>query len=140
MTKTPTFEAMFLFLVTAFGGEVDQLSKRAYAMVMDDVPADVMLAGVKRLIKQAAAGQQFYPIPKPHDWLRACQDEITQRRKDALKNLPECHACNGTRWLTTTGDDGVERMTRCDCWRLRLQAAEAAGKPLALPARREGDE
>lgn len=130
---------MFLFMVTAFGGEVDALSKRAYEMVLQGVPPDVLLEGVNRLVKRAAAGEKFYPMPKPHDWLRSCQDELLHRRAEALKGLPECHLCDGTRWRSMKDDKGVEWLERCDCWRLRLQAADAAGKLLALPPRREGD-
>jgi hypothetical protein len=137
--KTPTFEAMFLFMVTAFGGEVDVLNKRAYELVMGSVPPDVMLAGVNRLIKEAASGVKFYPMPKPHDWLRVCQDEIKHRRREALKHLPECTVCGNTRWVTVKDGDGVERMARCECFVLRLRAADSAGTLLALPARREGE-
>lgn len=137
--KTLSFETVLLFMVTAFGGEIDVLNKRAYQVVMEGVPVDVLLAGVRRLITSAAGGEKFYPMPKPHDWLRVCQDEIKQRRRDALKHLPDCALCDGKRWVTTTDAEGVERMTRCDCWRVRLQAADAAGTLLALPPRREGE-
>lgn len=126
-------------MVTAFGGEVDEMTARVYRGLMRDIAPDVLFAGVNRLIKSAAAGKKFYPMPRPHDWMRACQDEIVQRRADAMKTLGDCGICNGSRWMTVT-EEGVERLTRCDCWRLRLQAADAAGKLLALPAHREDGE
>jgi DNA replication protein DnaC len=42
----------------------------------------------------------------------------------------ECEICHGTRWKSVMVE-GVERLTRCDCWREELvqQAMKAAGIP-----------
>lgn len=134
-----TFENALLVLVTAFGGEVDEVTTMVYRGLLRDIAPDVLFAGVNRLIKAAAAGQKFYPMPKPHDWIRACQDEIKQRRKEALQALGDCTLCDGTRWVTVTLN-GVECLTRCECWRIRQQVADAAGKLLALPPKKDDDE
>jgi len=37
----------------------------------------------------------------------------------------ECEICHGTRWKSVTVD-GVERLTRCDCWREVVTAKNLA--------------
>ena len=38
---------------------------------------------------------------------------------DSEKNIPTCTICNGTGWKATTAN-GIERVSRCDCWRARI--------------------
>jgi len=137
---TPVERGLML-LIAGFGGELDAFEKRAYERLLKDIPGDIVLAAMERLLKEAASGRAFYPMPRPHDCLRACQDEIVARRAEAMKaGLPDCAVCDNERWVEELDKAGVARLRRCDCWQLRLQAADAAGTLLALPPRSSKEE
>ncbi len=136
--NTPLLQALE-FLCQTFGYEMDSWERKAYERTLAGLSAEVLTQGAQRLVDQAAAGRKFYPVPKA-----PCVKVQTQLRLAAYRDsLPIlCPICEheksyeGARFKTVI-ENGVERLTQCDCRTAALDAADRVGQPLALPASRE---
>lgn len=133
MATTPSFNGALMFLNAAFHGDMDAIGKRAYEVVLDGIDPELVMAGVRRLINEAAAGREFYGMPKPYELLKACADVVRERRSIALGQIPHCEICDDKRWKTIEVN-GVARMTRCNCWEDALRRMDEAAPKLALPS------
>lgn len=122
-----------MFLNAAFQGDMDAIGKRAYEVVLHGIDPEIVMAGVRRLINEAAAGRVFYGLPKSYELFAACNAVVQERRALALGQLGACAICDGVRWKTIEVE-GVKRSTRCDCWNEALQRMDAAAPRLALPS------
>lgn len=130
--STEAVKAGLMLLCATFRAEVDQWQARAYHRALKDVPESFILAGADRLVAEAAAGRQFYPMPTAPQWKQACAAEIAQaRQKASAVLLGQCsHAGH---WESVRLADGTEAVRRCGCYRRALSAMDAIAAPLALP-------
>lgn len=131
--KSEPVKDMLALLCSTFRCQIDSYQKRAYVRALSDVPGDVLLAAADALINESAAGRKFYPMPTAPDVKGACAKEIRKRRAAIVAQMPSCEQCHGSRWKNITVD-GVDYVTRCDCFLALQKAIDAVGKPLALPA------
>lgn len=134
------------FLCQTFGYEMDAWERAAYERTLQGISAGVLREAARRLVDQAACGRKFYPIPKAPDWKAECAKVQERRRVEAYRDsLPaECPVCGhekayqGGRWKTVTVN-GVERLTRCDCQTVAIEAMDRVGQLIALPESREDE-
>lgn len=122
-----------MFLNAAFQGDMDAIGKRAYEVVLHGIDPEIVMAGVRKLVHEAAAGRVFYGLPKSYEVFAACHRVVQERRAIALGQLGTCAICDGVRWKTIEVE-GVNRLTRCDCWAEALKRMDAAAPKLALPS------
>ena len=111
----------------------------AYMLSLQDVPPTILNDAVAALLSRGVDW-----MPKPGDLKKECAAVMTHRRKEAYNaTLPaECSTCGrektykGARWKEVS-INGVDRLVRCDCQTVALQAADRVGQAIALPPSRE---
>ena len=104
----------------------------AWVLCLKDVPADVLRAGVERVL---AGGPTW--MPKPGDLRRACSECVAERRRlvapRAAALIAECEQCGGSGWETVTEATGAESVKRCNCHARSLAMLQGLPAPIALP-------
>lgn len=133
MSSTDAVKTGLLMLCATFRAEVDAWQARAYTRALKDVPEAFVMAGADRLVAEAAAGRQFYPMPTAPQWKQACAAEIAQaRQKASAVLLGQCsHAGH---WESVRLADGTEAVRRCGCYRRALAEMDAVAAPLPMIA------
>jgi hypothetical protein len=105
---------------------------RAWILSLPEVPAEVLEAGVARLLETGTSW-----MPRPADLRIACAAVVAERHKalapKAAEIVAECLQCMGTTWETVKGEDGIERVKRCGCKARVLALYEGLPEPIALP-------
>jgi hypothetical protein len=113
--------------------EAVETTAKVWIAALDDIPADLLLAGVGRLIGSARW------MPKPAEVREACALEASERRRAALVAAQAARAtcangCSAEGWITVTVK-GIDHVQRCTCWQeQQRRITEAAPMPRALPA------
>jgi hypothetical protein len=109
---------------------------RAWVLACQDVPGDVLEAGVAQLL-----GAKW--MPRPGDLLEACQALIAERRQSvhakAHALMADCVQCSGSGW-ETVAVDGDEYVKKCGCRARALALYEGVPEPLQLGAAPERGE
>lgn len=132
-------EAGLALLTSTFRAELDSYQVRAYQRALKGLPADVVLPACDRLIDEAAAGRQFFPMPTAPQWKEACAKIIEAKRKEAFRLGTA--GCEHPSFMEEYQDErGVSWTRRCACYQRGKLAMAAVGEPLALPSWTEPEE
>jgi hypothetical protein len=89
--------------------QMDVPTFKAYAMVLNDVPAHLAAAGLEALVK---AGARFMPSAPE---VRTAAEKA-RRHELALQQWDGCADCEDQKgWREVTDGRGVKRLERCQC-------------------------
>lgn len=101
--------ALLIPLALAMRADFDGPTQRAYAQVLEKVPAHLVAAAVEQL---KLTGLRFFPAAT--DLQTAA--ERARRQHLALNAWTPCCECEDSpKWRKVTESDGVQRMEKCPC-------------------------
>jgi hypothetical protein len=135
----PEFSKVFAVLAIQLGkSDADEATIRSYYQALRDLDVELVAMAAESMAKRGGAqeGESRHWFPKTSEW-RTVVEKIDTDRSDALKarlrKLPEplCNACNDTGFAR---DEAKNRVTACDCRKLRRLEVLGRRPMPALPA------
>lgn len=129
MTPRDEFGDALLQLAVSLGFEVDEPTAAVYWHQLKAVPREIRREGFNQ-----AASMPWRRLPQPGE-LKALCAGVQRAKREAAARLHLADCTHSGHWIDT--DLG---MTRCPCWTRALQAMDAVGQAIALPARAGEDE
>ena len=114
-----------------FMGESARHQLVTWVMALDDIPLDVLSAGVQHLLRRVTW------MPRPGELRAACCDIVEERRKNAGRRakalMANCDQCEGIGWRFDTVE-GVEIARRCVCFERAGDIMRGVPEPIERPA------
>lgn len=128
VARDPQFAQSLLVLATALSFELDDPTIRVYWHALKSVPSEVRRQALAR-----ASEMPWFKFPQPGELKKLATVVWNEQRSAAAqRHLADCS--HSGHWI-----DLGRGMTRCPCWTRAMQAMQAVGEPVALPASHEAE-